>query len=118
MSTSPDPWQVDASMYTVPENAIEQEMLRLQGQNRWMISSLGGVLSEPADSPAPGRVLDIGCRTGGWLLEMASTYPNIEWLIGIDVSSRMVKFARDQARARHFDERVEFHTMIAWNRLE
>jgi ubiquinone/menaquinone biosynthesis C-methylase UbiE len=39
-------------------------------------------------------VLDVGCGTGGWLMETAKTHPMIEKLVGADISARMVEHAR------------------------
>ena len=39
-------------------------------------------------------------------------------LIGIDVSQRMIEYAREQAEAQQVSDRVEFHTMDALLMLE
>jgi ubiquinone/menaquinone biosynthesis C-methylase UbiE len=64
------------------------------------------------------RVLDVNCGTGDWLIEMAKTHPTISLLIGVDISQRMVEYARAQAEAQHVSDRVEFHTMDALRMLE
>src|SRR5437879_3567872 len=98
MSTSPDPRQEHPSTYIVQDRSNEEEMLRLQKQDQWMTATMGGVLAEQPDPTVFRRVLDIGCGTGGWLLETATTYPHISLLIGVDVNTRMCQFAREQAR--------------------
>jgi len=63
-------------------------------------------------------VLDVGCGTGGWLIELAKTSPQIALLIGVDISRTMVKDARGQAHDSQVSDRVEFHTMDALRMLE
>jgi ubiquinone/menaquinone biosynthesis C-methylase UbiE len=64
------------------------------------------------------RVLDVGCGTGGWLIEVARTYPTIPRLVGVDISDRMIAYAQAQAAAQQVNDRVEFHTTHALRRLE
>jgi len=78
---------------------------------------MGGVLPEQADAATFRRVLDVACGTGGWVIEAAQTYPGMS-LIGIDVSQRMIEYARKQAQAHQISDRVEFHTMDALRMLE
>jgi ubiquinone/menaquinone biosynthesis C-methylase UbiE len=79
---------------------------------------MGGVLTEQPDPTIFSRVLDVGCGTGGWLLDMARTYPDLTLLVGVDVSSSMLQFAREQARAEHLEDRIEFQVMDALRMLE
>lgn len=53
-----------------------------------------------------GRVLDVGCGTGGAARSLAASFPGVEAVVGLDVSGTMVAQAR--ARTRGFGERVEF----------
>jgi ubiquinone/menaquinone biosynthesis C-methylase UbiE len=67
-------------------------------------------------------VLDIGCGPGGWLLETALAYPQIEKLYGIDISSTIINYACQQAEQRNMKtgpaERIEFLVMDALLFLE
>ncbi len=118
MPTSPDPRQEHPSTYVVQDRSSQEELARLQKQDRLLTSWMGGVLAEQARTDSLRRVLDVGCGTGGWLLEMAQTYPHTTLLVGIDISGRMVQFAREQAQERQLHKRVEFHVMDALRMLE
>src|SRR5215813_13516530 len=93
-------------------------MARLEVQDKMLTMGMGGVLPELAEHLQLQRVLDVGCGTGGWLTETARTYPTIEKLVGVDVSSKMLAYARAQARVSALDERVEFRMMDALRVLE
>jgi ubiquinone/menaquinone biosynthesis C-methylase UbiE len=80
--------------------------------------SMAGVLSEQDDPARYQRVLDVGCGTGTWLIETARTYPQMKWLVGVDVSRTFVEYARAQAEAAQVSDRVEFHVMNALRMLE
>jgi len=47
---------------------------------------MSGVLPEQPGPTHFERVLDVGCGTGGWLIELAKTSLNTSLLIGGDVS--------------------------------
>jgi ubiquinone/menaquinone biosynthesis C-methylase UbiE len=64
-------------------------------------------------------VLDIGCGPGGWVIDMAQTYPQIEKLYGIDISPTMIQYARQRAEQLQLPtKRVEFLVMDALRMLE
>jgi ubiquinone/menaquinone biosynthesis C-methylase UbiE len=88
-------------------------MIRLEIVDKMMTAVMGGVLEEVDDPTLLRRVLDVGCGTGGWLMETAKAYPTIKKLVGADISSTMVKYARKEAKTLALDERVEFRTMDA-----
>lgn len=118
MSTIPDPQREQPGTYAVQDRSSEEEMQRLRVQDRLINLSLGGLLPEQSDPARFTRVLDVGCGTGGWLIELAKTYPTIKKLIGVDVSSKMLAFARAQADAEGVGDRVEFLLMDALRMLE
>jgi len=76
---------------------------------------MGGVLAEQADPTVFRRVLDIGCGTGGWVIEAAQTYPEMS-LVGVDISQHMIKYARTQAH--QVNDRVEFYVMDVLGMLD
>ena len=80
-------------------------------------SAMGGILAEQADPTVFRRVLDVGCGTGGWLIEAAKTYPMMS-LVGIDISQRMIEYARTQAEVHQVNDRVTFHVMDALDMLD
>jgi SAM-dependent methyltransferase len=53
------------------------------------------------------RVLDIGCGTGGFLLELAAVLPHAR-LTGVDVSRPNIEAARRQCRRLPFASRLSF----------
>jgi SAM-dependent methyltransferase len=82
---------------------------------------MGGVLPEQPDPTIFHRILDIGCGTGDWLIETAKTYPDMSLLIGVDISNKMVEYARAQAVAeqvndRNEDEKAFFRAIIPFLR--
>jgi len=102
----------------VHDRSNEEELTRLQIQDRMVTTGMGGVLPEQPNPGAFKRVLDIGCGTGGWLIETAKNYPSTSRLIGVDISKRMIDYAREQAEEQQVSDRVEFHVMDALLMLE
>ncbi len=118
MSTPQNSGREHPSTYIVQDRSNEEELKRLQIQDHMITASMGGVLPEQQDPTIFRRVLDVGCGTGAWLIEMAKTYPGPSTLVGIDVSSKMVTYARAQAEARGVGDRVQFHVMDALSMLQ
>jgi ubiquinone/menaquinone biosynthesis C-methylase UbiE len=54
-----------------------------------------------------GNILDLGCGPGGWALEVARAYPEIE-LFGIDISNIMIAYAQMSAKLQQVQDRVQF----------
>ena len=106
------------STYVVQDRSNEEELTRLRIQDHMLTVGMGGVLSEQPDPSIFRRVLDVGCGTGGWLIEAARTYSNMTRLVGVDVSKRMVEYARSLAETERLSERVQFQTMDALLMLE
>jgi ubiquinone/menaquinone biosynthesis C-methylase UbiE len=105
------------STYFVEDKGNEEELLRLSIQDRMVTSLMGGVLPEQSDPTVFRRVLDIGCGTGGWVIEAAQRYPAMS-LFGVDVSKPIINYARTQAVAAQVSDRVEFALMDALLILE
>ncbi len=106
-----------ASTYVIHERKKKAEIQRLIVQDHMITTAMGGVLSEQADPSIFHRVLDIGCGPGGWMLEAAQTYPEMN-LVGIDINTLMVEYSRTQAKTQGLENRVEFHVMDALRKLE
>ena len=111
MSTSL-PNQPDFGTFLVRDQQNVEELHRLVDQDGFVTASMGGVLPEQAEPLAFRRVLDVACGPGGWMIEVARTYPEIS-LVGIDCNQRYLAYARKQAEAWHVDDRVEFRVMDA-----
>lgn len=118
MSQPADSQREQSSTYFVEDRSNRSEMVRLQVQDQMITDGMGGVLPEQPDPTLFQRVLDIGCGTGGWLIETAKTYPGMTLLVGVDISSTMLHYARELATTRQMADRVEFHTMDALRMLE
>ena len=106
------------STYFVQDRDNQEELARLQLQDQLSTASMGGVLPEQPDPSSFKRILDIGCGTGRWLIETAKTYPGITQLFGIDISGKMLDYARAQAEANQVSDRIEFIVMDALRMLE
>jgi ubiquinone/menaquinone biosynthesis C-methylase UbiE len=80
---------------TDPENTLE--MTRLIEQDRIITKGLGGVFPEYGRLPDDVQhILDIGCGSGGWVLDVAYQYPECE-VVGLDVSTTLINYARARA---------------------
>ena len=66
------------------DRSNQEEMERLELQDQLVTTAMGGVLPELADPTSLRSVLDVGCGTGGWLMETARTYPTIEKFVGAE----------------------------------
>ncbi|MBV9230540.1 MAG: class I SAM-dependent methyltransferase, partial [Chloroflexi bacterium] len=104
--------------YFVQDRSNQEEMTRLQIQGQMFTAGMGGVLPEQPDPTGFRRILDVGCGTGDWLIQAAKTYPDMSRLVGIDISSSMLDYARAQAAAQQENHRVEFAVMDALLMLE
>jgi ubiquinone/menaquinone biosynthesis C-methylase UbiE len=113
-----DAYNDNPSTYWVQDRSNKEEMARLRTQDQMLTADMGGVLPEQADPSRFQSVLDVGCGIGNWLIEAAKTYPNMSKLVGIDVSERMIRSAREEAKVQAVNERVEFHVMDALRKLE
>lgn len=118
MSNPKNPNREHPSTYWVQDRSSEDEMTRLRLQDQMLTSSMGGVLPEQPEPITFKRVLDVGCGTGDWLINAAKTYPSMTTLVGVDVSGKMIEFARSQAEALQVSDRVQFHVMDALRMLE
>src|SRR5215472_8965016 len=99
--------------YLVQDRGNMDELQRLRVQDQMVTTGMGGVFPEQPDASIFQRILDVGCGTGGWLIEVAKTYPEATVLIGVDASGKMLDFARAQAEAQQVGGRIEFLAMDA-----
>ena len=87
------------------------EMARLTKQDRLLTEGMGGLFPERDDVSSMHNILDIACGPGGWVLELAFEYPKSK-VVGIDISSTMVEYARAQAWTQEL-ENASFTVMDA-----
>ncbi|HTK07525.1 MAG TPA: class I SAM-dependent methyltransferase [Ktedonobacteraceae bacterium] len=118
MPIPPEPKREHPSTYFVQDRSNQEEMKRLQIQDAMATAGMGGPLAEQPDPTAFQRVLDVGCGTGGWLIELAKTTPTSTELVGVDASRTFVEYARAQAEAEQVSDRVKFQVMDSLRMLE
>jgi ubiquinone/menaquinone biosynthesis C-methylase UbiE len=98
MTTPIDPPRGENVYFNDPNSG--GEMARLLDQDRLITQGMGGLLPERSnDFSGIERVLDVACGPGGWAQEVAFAHPEIE-VIGFDVSSAMIDYARMQAKVQ------------------
>ena len=103
------------STYVLQDHS--KEIIRLDEQDHLITTLVGGLLPELKDPGSFQSVLDVGCGSGRWLTDLARAYPDISTLVGIDISERMIKYARGQAKAALLNERVKFQVGDALSKL-
>ena len=118
MSTPTDPHEDYPDTYFVQNRSNQEELTRLQVQDDLITILMGGALPEQSDPTLFHDVLDVGCGSGGWLIEAAQTYPSITRLVGVDVNDRVIERARAQAVTRNVSDRTKFYVMDALRMLE
>ncbi|HTK07884.1 MAG TPA: class I SAM-dependent methyltransferase [Ktedonobacteraceae bacterium] len=118
MPLPPEPRGEHPSTYFVEDRSNQEELNRIQIQDRLYTAGMGGVLPEQPDPTRFLRVLDVGCGTGNWLIELAQTIPTCARLVGVDASATFVEYARAQAMDAQVSDRVEFHVADALRMLE
>lgn len=92
------------------------ETARLLNQDRLITRHMGGIFPESLDLSNVHDILDIGCGPGGWVLDVAHTYPEIN-VKGIDISRTTVEYARALARVQLLDN-ASFKVMDATKPLD
>ncbi len=119
MSTPTNPSRRKKPSTDIWQNHLsEEELQQLQVQDHLVTEVMGGVLPEQPDPASFRHVLDVGCGTGDWLIEVAQAYPSIPELVGIDADPRLVAFAEIQAEAQQVSTQVQFRTMDALGFLD
>jgi SAM-dependent methyltransferase len=97
-----------------PESAAE--MARLLNKSRLQTRHMGGLLPEQPDATAFRDVLDIGCGPGGWVVDMAFTYPEMA-VVGVDISEVCIRYATSFAAEQALGN-ASFHVMDALRPLD
>lgn len=96
MSTVPEQPEQQAHEGYVVDAESAAEMARLMCQDQALTQSMGGLFPEEPDLTEVSRIVDLACGPGGWVLETAFRYSDIE-VVGVDISERMIAYAKAQA---------------------
>jgi len=83
--------------YVLDPDLLE-EMHRLDIQGQMLTRSMGGVLPERPDFAGIKKVLDLGCGSAEWALQVAGRSADIQ-VVGIDKAPRMIELAQARAYA-------------------
>ncbi len=118
MSTPDKPLREYPSTYFVQDRSNQEELQRVHLQDKLITLGMGGVLPEQLDPGIFRQVLDVGCGTGNWLIELAKMYPTATHLVGVDISDKMLAAARVEAEAQGVQDRVKFQSGDALRMLE
>jgi len=76
-----------------------EEMARLTNLDRVLTRQMGGPCVGISDPSLYHFVLDLACGPGGWALDMAYAYPDMQ-VAGIDISRTMIDYANARARSQ------------------
>ncbi len=87
------------------------EMTRLLNQDNMLTRNMGGIFPErtPDELTDIHDILDIACGPGGWVQEVAYTYPDKQ-VTGVDISQAMIEYANAFIQVRHLSNAL-FRTM-------
>lgn len=85
------------------------EMARLMRQDSLLTQGMGGIFPEKPDLTNVQSILDLACGPGGWALETAYTYTDIE-VVGVDISERMIAYASAQVEVQQLSN-IRFQVM-------
>lgn len=109
MSASQEPSAHQKESTYVLDAESSAEMARLMRQEQLLTAGMGGVFPELIDLSGVDSVLDLACGPGGWALEVAYRYSDMN-VVGVDISERMIAYANAQA---HVQQRpnVSFQVM-------
>jgi ubiquinone/menaquinone biosynthesis C-methylase UbiE len=114
MSQPSSPLQPD-NLYIIDAES-GAEMARLIDQDRMITRAMGGLFSERDDLSMIFDVLDIGCGPGGWVLDTAHHYREMD-VTGIDISESMIQYAQAYAQVRQLSN-AHFRVMNALHALD
>ena len=88
-----------SSNFIMEENSTQLAWLFNLDSNLTRI--MGGLFPERDDDlEGIHSVLDLGCGSGGWALEIARLYPHIE-VTGVDINKSLIEYVRAHAKAQN-----------------
>ncbi len=97
-ATQEHPDAQDKSGAYVLEPGGSAEMARLMRQDGLLTQGMGGIFPEQPDLTHVQSLLDLACGPGGWTLEVAYRYSDVE-VVGVDINTEMITYATAQAAA-------------------
>lgn len=99
MSESREPSNDESKSAYVLETGGAAEMARLMRQDQQLTLGMGGIFPEKPDLSGVKHTLDLACGPGGWVLETAYTYPEMQ-VVGVDINNNMIAYASAQAKVQ------------------
>lgn len=87
------------------------ELDRLLMLDHSLTTILGELLPPGLQLLSGQLVLDVACGPGGWSIEVARAYPDVD-VIGIDINQKMIRYANAQARTYQLHN-INFQVMNA-----
>jgi ubiquinone/menaquinone biosynthesis C-methylase UbiE len=111
METTPP---LEGNTFIVDESSAE--MTWLLNQDQILTKGMDGLFPESVELSNVKRILDVACGPGGWVLDVARQYPDIE-VVGFDIGKDMISYARAHARARGL-QNAHFSVMNALQPLD
>ena len=76
------------------------------GQTSWVTNEESRAIPQTLQLTPASRVLEIGCGSGGYALQVASVVGCS--IVGVDINDAGVRNANTLARARHLADRASF----------
>jgi len=105
-----------ANTYFITTEQNAPEVARLLYQSQLIVKNMGELFPESIDPAQLHRILDVACGPGGWALDVAGHYPDVE-VIGFDISPTMIDHARLLAEVEGLAN-ASFHIMDASRPLD
>lgn len=105
----------DAGTYLFDQEDAS-EMVRLINLDRLLTREAGGPLAGLPALREDARVLDVACGPGGWVLDVAYSYPKAD-VMGIDISKSMIAYANARAQSQGLNN-ASFGEMSILERLD
>lgn len=90
-----------------PESGAE--MARLIDQDITISRAIGALFPGGIVPESGQKVLDVACGPGGWALEVAYEYPEVQ-VMGIDISQAMIAYANMRTQTQHLTN-AQFRVM-------
>ncbi|HLJ36396.1 MAG TPA: methyltransferase domain-containing protein [Ktedonobacteraceae bacterium] len=88
---------LEGNTFVIDESTAE--MTWLLNQDQILTKGMGELFPESIDLSNVKNILDVACGPGGWVLDVARHYPDVE-VIGFDIGKDMINYARAHASAR------------------